>query len=332
MWVQLTSTFFPLVKVFELVSAELCLETVELLTREQTKTLLDEIAGKTGIKWIEVSETFTMSGDFKQVERSRTYLQQAINQSGGIAVFSGLKRKMTQPQKHRENESQFGGDESDGGLNQTCTKAIAVRNGLHCQDQGPSKTESNCVEHVIPPVNHHFEVEPKFIKVFVKAHETELNSIEAKYHVKIPREAKDGKIRVAPDDACSTEEYDKACDLFIDLYQQMTQVMKMERFSLKSDKNIVPARKKILEMSKLFPVSVEVARDQKHWELYGEEHDLEAAFEFLRKEEIEIKREAGKDEGTEEFQESSHDEEMDVDPSDSSTGFQSKDLIETYIG
>ena len=55
---------------FELVSAELCLEIVEILTRGQTKTLLDEIAGKTGIKWIETTETFTMSGDFKQVERS----------------------------------------------------------------------------------------------------------------------------------------------------------------------------------------------------------------------------------------------------------------------
>ena len=83
LWVQLKSTvFFLLFKMFELVSAELSLETVQLLTRGQTKTPLDEIAGKTGIKWIEVSETFTMSGDFKQVERSRTYLQQAINQSG----------------------------------------------------------------------------------------------------------------------------------------------------------------------------------------------------------------------------------------------------------
>ena len=312
-----------------MVSAELCLETVELLTREQTKTLLDEIAGKTGIKWIEVSDTFTMSGGFKQVELSRTFLQQAINQSGGIAVFSGLKRKMTKPHEHDENESQFGGDENDGGLNQ----AISVRNGVHRQDQGPNKTESNYPEHALPPGNHHFEVEPKFIKVFVKAHETEVNSIEAKYHVKIPREAKDGKISVAPEDACSTEEYEKACDLFIGLYQQMTQIMKMERFSLKSEKNVVPARKKIHEMSKTFPISVEMAKDQKHWEVYGEEHDLKAALEFLRKEKIEIKRESDKDKGVGEFQGSRQDEEaMDVDPPDSSRVVQSKDLLETYLG
>ena len=76
------NVFFPLVKVFELVSAELCLETVEILTRGQTKTLLDKLAGKTGIKWIEGIDTFTMSGNFKQVQLSCTYLQQAIHQSG----------------------------------------------------------------------------------------------------------------------------------------------------------------------------------------------------------------------------------------------------------
>ena len=327
------NVFCPFVKVFELVSADLCLETVELLTRGQTKTLLDEIAGKTGIKWIEVSETFTMSGDFKQVELSRTYLQQAINQSGGIAVFSGLKRKMTQPQKHDENESQFGGDEHDGGHNEASTTAIAARNGVHRQDQGPHKTQYNHAASVTPPAIQSFEVEPKFIKVFVKAYKTEVDNIGAEYHVVVPKEAKGGKISLIPEDGCSDEQYNKACDLFIDLYQQMTQAMKMERFSLKSEKNVVGARNKIHEMSKMFPVSVEMARDKKHWELYGEERALEAALEFLRKEEIEIRRESGKDKGSGEFQQARHDEEaMDVDPTDSSRGSQSKDPLETYIG
>jgi len=316
--------------VFEIVSAELCLETVEILTRGQTITLLDKIAGKTGIKWIEVSETFTMSGNLKQVELSRTYLQQAIHQSGGMAAFSRLKRKMTQPPKRDENESQFGGDESDGVLSQSSAMAIAVQNGVHRQDQGPNKAQSSHVASVKTPAIQNFEVEPKFIKVFVKAHKTD---IEAQYKVEVPREAKGRQISLIPKDGCSSEEYDKACDLFIDLYQQMTQAMKMERFSLRSEKNVVPARKKIREMSKTFPVSVELAKDQKHWELYGEQRDLEAALEFLRKEEIEIKRESAKDKGTGEFQESSHDEEaMDVDPPVSSGGSQSKDKLETYIG
>ena len=86
-------------------------------------------------------------------------------------------------------------------------------------------------------------------------------------------------------------------------------------------------------MSKTFPVSVELSKDQKHWELYGEERDLEAALELLRKEEIEIKRESGKDKGSGEFQEARHDEEaMDADLPGSSRGSQSKDPLETYIG
>jgi len=323
---------FLLGKVFELVSADLCLETVELLTRGQTKTLLDEIAARTGIKWIEVSETFTMSGDFKQVELSRTYLQQAVNQFGGIAVFSGLKRKMAKPQKHDENESQFGGDENDGGLNQASTAAIALQNGVHRQGQEPHKPQSSNAAPVTPPVIQYFEVEPKFIKVFVKAHKTEVDEIEAECHVGVPREAKGGKISLIPKDGCSSKEYEKACDLFIDLYQQMTQAMKMERFSLKNEKNVVPARNKIHEMSKTFPVCVEMSRGQKHWELYGEERHLEAALEFLRREGIEIKRESGNNKGAGEFQVSRHDEEaMDVDPSDSSGGSQSGDLLETYL-
>ena len=320
---------------FELVFAHLCSETVELLTRGQTKTLLDEIADKTGIKWIEVSERFTMSGDFKQVERSRTYLQQAVNQSGGIAALSGLKRKMTQAQKHDGNESRFGGDEkeNDGGLNQARTTAIALQNEQHRLDQETHKPQSSHAASVTTPIIQYFEVEPKLIKAFVKVHKTKLDEIEAEYHVGVPREAKTGKISLIPKDGCSSEEYEMACELFIDLYQKMLQAMKMERFALKSEKNVVYARIKIHEMSKTFPVCVEMSRNQKHWELYGEERHLEAALEFLRQEEIEIKRESGKVKSVAEFHDSSHDEEeLDIDPPDSSRGFHGDDLLETNIG
>ena len=164
------------------------------------------------------------------------------------------------------------------------SRARSVKDVLYSKKNLQHQVSTDHVASVVPPVIQYFAVEPKFIKVLVKAHEAELNSIEVRYHVKISREAKDGKISVAPEDTCSTEEHDKAFELFIDLYQQMAQIMKMERFSLKNEKTLVPARKKIHEMSKMFPVFVELARDQKHWELYGEDHDLKAALEFLRKE------------------------------------------------
>ena len=107
---------------------------------------------------------------------------------------------MTQPQKHDENESQFNGNENDGGLNQDSTTAIAVQNGIYRQQQKPYKTQSNHAPSVTPPVIQYFEVEPKFIKVFVKAHESEVNDIEAEYHVEVPREAKGGKISLKPKD------------------------------------------------------------------------------------------------------------------------------------
>lgn len=220
-----------------------------------------------------------------------------------------------------------------GGLNQSSAMAIAVRDGVHLQGQGPKRIESNHVTSATTPFIQYFEVEQKFMNVFFKAYKTEVDNIEAEYPVWVPREAKGGKIGLMPKDGCSGEKYDKACDLFIELYEKMTQTMKMERFSLKSEKNIVSARNGIYVMSTKFPVSVELGKDQKYYQLYGEERDLEAALEFLIKHEIEIKRESRNDKGTGEFRESSDDEEaMDVDPPHSSRGFHSKNILETFIG
>ena len=209
----------------------------------------------------------------------------------------------------------------------------ALQNEEQHHEPEPSETQSKHVASVHSPEIIYFEVEPTFIKVLFKVHNAEINVIEAEYHVEVPRETKGGKISLIPTDACSTEEYEKACDVFIDLYQRMTQIMKMERFSLKSEKNVVLARNKIQEMRKKFPVSVEVAKGQKHWELYGEEHHLEEALEFLETERVEIKRESNHGKGTEEFQGSRDREKaMDVDPSNFHSGIQSKELLETFIG
>lgn len=328
---NLCCVFF--VQVFELVSAELCLETVQLLTREQTKVILEEIAGKTGIKWIEGSEHFIMSGAFKQVEMSRIYLQQAVNQSGGITVFTAeLEGKQLNPQKREENKSHSGGEENEE-MNQIRPGGDDIQDKEDGHREEPNETQSNQGASVSPPEIQCFEVEPKFIKVFIRAHKVEINDIEAKYLVEIPRETKEGKISLIPKDKCSTEEYNKACDLFIDMYQQMTQIMKMERLTLKNEKSAVPARKKIQEISKTFPVLVELGKDKRHWELYGEEHDLEEALEFLEKEGIEIKREPKHDKRPRESPGSGdHEEAMDVDPPNFVTGVQSKDLLETFIG
>ena len=173
-----------------------------------------------------------------------------------------------------------------------------MQNGVRRQDQEPHKTQSSHAAYAPPPIIQYFEVELKFIKVFVKAHKAEVDEIESEYLVEVPREAKGVKISLIPKDGCSNEEYEKACDLFIDLYQQMTQAMKMERFSLKSEENVVGARKKFLKY-----------------------------LEYLRKEEIEINRESGKDNGSGEFQVP-----MDVDPPDSSKGSKRNDPLETYMG
>ena len=71
----------PLFQVFELVSAELCFEFVESISREQTQNLLKDIAAKTGVKWIKTAESFVMTGTSKQMDESRALLKQSIHQS-----------------------------------------------------------------------------------------------------------------------------------------------------------------------------------------------------------------------------------------------------------
>ena len=85
-------------------------------------------------------------------------------------------------------------------------------------------------------------------------------------------------------------------------------------------------------MSKTFPVLVEVGRNQA-WELYGEEHHLEEALEFLEREKVGIKRESKHGKGTEEYQ-GSRDLGLgqDVNQPNSPTGVENKQLLETYIG
>ncbi|PFX14654.1 uncharacterized protein LOC111344503 [Stylophora pistillata] len=317
-------------EVFELVSAEICLATVEFLTRQQTKAVLKEIANKTGIKWLEDSATFLMSGSLKQVEMSRGYLQQAISQFGGIAEYNEMKRKFSKPQNSRSAEVVR--EDAEGEVERT--NAVMKANNTKKKDPCDEETDATQTDHmapVTPTKSHDFEVNSKLIKVFVKAHEAELNDIEVEYHVEVPREAKEGKITLKPRSGCTGEEYEKACDLFIDLYQQMTQVMKMERFSLKDERKVTTARKKIHEMGKNFPVLVEVCKDKKHWEVFGRQHDLEEAMEYLHKEEVEIEMESEKRKlGGDSRNDGQKGKE--ANPSEFARVTRSKDLLEAHIG
>lgn len=137
-----------------------------------------------------------------------------------------------------------------------------------------------------------FEIQPKILEVFVKAHKKELEDIEIKYHVEIPRKADGKKVSVKPKDSCTTEDYEQACNQFISLYQNTFLQIKMQRFSLKTETNMISARQTISKMSKHFPVLVEIDKNQRQlWRLYGEANNIEEALRFLEEEGVEINRE-----------------------------------------
>ena len=214
------------------------------------------------------------------------------------------------------------------------TNAIMKAKNTRTKDPRDKETGATQTDHMAPlaPAKiHDFEVDPKLIKVFVMVHEAELNDIEVEYHVEVPREAKEGKITLNPERRCTGEEYEKACDRFIEMYQQITQVMKMERFSLKNDKNVTAARRKIHEMGKKFPVLVEMCKDKKRWEVFGRQHDLEEALRYLQKEEVEVVKQSEKGKLPDNLR-NDGERAKDSNPSEFARVTRSKDELEAYTG
>lgn len=146
-------------------------------------------------------------------------------------------------------------------------------------------------------VSTDFEIQPKILEVFVKEHKKELEDIEFKYHVEIPRKADGEKVSLKPKDSCTTEDYEQACNQFVSLYQNTYQQLQMQRFSLKTETNIIGARRTISKMNKHFPVLVEIDKNQKLWCIYGEANNIEEALRFLEEEGVEVNREREDEKG-----------------------------------
>ena len=277
-----------------------------------------------------------MSGTFKQVEESRAYLQQGVNQSNGIVVFSGLGGKDVPSQKHEKDESQLpDGAENEEDVNQKSLALTAANAATHPRERANKTQTGNMASAFTSPEIQSFEIEPKIVKAFVKAYEKDLDAIESKYQVEIPRKAEGSKFSLKPKKACSAEEYEEACNLFISLYQNMYQLIRMVRFSLRNEVSVIPARKAINKIGKNFPLSVEKSKDQKHWELYGEGSQIEEALKFLEQEGIEIQRETenAMDENGRRKKSKDDEEPMDVDPHESSRGARNPvNRLETYLG
>lgn len=134
----------------------------------------------------------------------------------------------------------------------------------------------------------------------MRAHKKELEDIEIKYRVEIPRKADGNEVSLKPKDSCTTEDYEQACDQFVSLYQNTLQQLKMQRFSLKTETNVIRVRQTISKMSKQFPVSLQLvakSNQKRLWELYGEENNIEEALRFLEEEGVEINREREDEKG-----------------------------------
>ena len=254
-----------------------------------------------------------MSGTFKQVEEAHSFLQENASQSYGIVVSNCSKRNESRSEENEGVKPLLDDkDDTEEDISQNGPPTTAANKEIHRPERFRDETHEDSM------VNSGFEIQPKILEVFVKAHEKELEDIEIKYHVEIPRKADGKKLSLKPKDSCTTEYYEQACNQFISLYQNTYQQVKMQRFSLKTETNIISARKTICKMGKHFPVSVEIDKKQKQWGLYGEARHIEEALRFLEKEGVEINRERGDEKGRRK-KAKDVEEDMEVDPPETSS-------------
>ena len=326
----------PLFQVFEKVSAEICLEFVESISREKIQNLLRVIVAKTGVEWIESADTFIMSGTFKQLEESRAFLQQGIHQSNGIVVVDKVKGEAMLSQRREESESRLDDEaEKEEEVNHDSSMLEDEIESIRPEER-INETHSNHTSSFSShaPEIQSFEVEPKIARALIKICKPELDDIESNHKVEIPKHLEGNKFSLKPKKGCSTEEYEEACNLFVDVYQKMYQLLKMERFSLQSEKAIVHSRERMAKAEKKFPISIEVSKDRKQWEIYGEASHIEEALRYLEQERVEIKREtemATDEDGRRRRKQT--EEEMDVDPSDYPGDTKSLgNPLEAYVG
>jgi len=287
-------------EVFEIVSAKLCLDYVQSLSREEIKMLLLEIESKIGLHWIESAESFVISGTLRQVGEAHRVLIKGAYLANGNEVVSDQEIKYEEAPQPQEtglaqaNEERHVVMQRD--VNQEPAEpplAVASQASPWPEraedshnDQGPP-SESRAFESLT------FEVKPKILKVLAGAHKKELDDIEAQCLVTVPRAVEGNQISLKPSDGCCAEDYEKACDAFINLYQKTSEFFKAERFSLSSDTRKPDGRDAMSRMLKEVPeVLLERSSDQKHWEMYGEAGHLQKAFRCLKRMGIEIEMES----------------------------------------
>lgn len=130
-----------------------------------------------------------------------------------------------------------------------------------------------------------YETTPKFFRLFVKAHDRELQKIVNDYEVKIHRNVVNDKVTVEPTKQCNTEKFFEGCEAFITLYQNVHKCVKLVEFIPRYQESHLRVRQRIQDLGKAQPfVLINVCKDRKHLTVYGEESFVEKFQDDLRKE------------------------------------------------
>lgn len=252
-----------LFRVFERVTAQVDNKVFDLDEKEM-EDLLKTISKKTNIEFHNASFGFLISGSFEQVASLRQYLQKVLNRnqgqlSSGEQKHSSQLSDITHEKMHRNwTERQKAEERSSNVLHQTT--------GFTDEDSEQG-----------------YETNEDFMKMFGKAHQTELENIEAEYCVKIKKynDSKGKvKVKVEPGRTTTTTQLSLAQEKFIALYQQAFKSAKRVRFRACGE-NLTKLRQIIHDLKKRLPVLIDKAGDRLSYQIYGEEDAVERALQTL---------------------------------------------------
>ena len=231
-------------------------------TREEIEHVLNKVRDETEIEFHDASEGFVLSGRFQQVKQSRDLLSHYLKDFQNSDL-----RSSTSDDSDKKGRSV---KHSAKGSSPTSNGEIGNSEWKESSDMEPQQ----------------YETTQKFFPLFVKAHGETLQKIESDFKIKVHREAVNDKVTVAPTGRCTVREFEKGCDAFITLYQDVHKRMKLEQFIPRDEESPARVRQRIRDMGKTHPILVEKCDDRKHWKVYGEDCFVEQFLSDLLKERL----------------------------------------------
>ncbi|PFX27331.1 uncharacterized protein LOC111327799 [Stylophora pistillata] len=233
-------------EVFSHVTAFVSFDTI---SPQKSENLLKMVKDEVGVSWqVKGLDGFVLSGTINQLEIAHRYLQ---------------KYFLQRPHLLFKEERMVQGKDAIKTLQNSAKNLKQVK-----------KDPQEIVE------ERTFEVEPKFMKFFIRVHKEKLEQIEREYHLKIIWPENEPGVDIKPTSLAEETHYQEGCDAFIDLYQTIYHTMKRQVIDVRDIHDDGKIKEAIAFVESKHPVVIEKAEGQLI--IYSEDIHLKSSVKALK--------------------------------------------------